>query len=185
MVINLKKVVMVVAIVLAVVMAGGLIMNLTGIGKKLNEENLLYDTYSDMKKTTDSNGMTVSQDNGVITIDGKTASDSGTLVKIASVELEAGTYTYTCFEKPSIDTYYSYIEYTEESVVNRVYADFDSVETTATGVTQHAKTFTLSAKTTVTVYIAVAQNYECKDVQAYPTLVSGSEAGEFYQELFK
>lgn len=136
MIINLKKVVMAVAIILVVVLAGGLVMNLTGIGKKLNEDNLLYDTYSDMKKTTDSYGMTLSQNNGVIKIDGKTASDKGTLITVAEVTLEAGTYTYTCFEKPSIDTYYSYIEYTEDSVVNRAFADFGSISTTTSGVEQ-------------------------------------------------
>lgn len=185
MTINFKKIVKVVAIVLVCVIACGVTSRLTNgfteFGKQINEENLLYDKYSNMKTTTDSNGMTVSQDKGVISIKGKTAADTGTRIKIATLELEPGTYTYTCFDKPTTDTYFSYIEYTDaDSVVNHVFADFDSIETTASGVTQHAKTFTLAEKTTVTVYIGIAQNYEC-DAKAYPVLVSGTEAGEFYK----
>ena len=180
MTINVKKLVTAVVIVLAVVLLGGVIVNLTNVGKKVNEDNLLYDTYSSMKETTDSNGMTVSQNNGVISIKGKTTKDASTLIKITDVALDAGTYTYTCFDKPTTDTYYSYIEYTDDNVLNRVFADFDTVQTSAAGTVQHAKTFTITERTTVTVYIVVAADTEC-NIKAYPTLVSGVKPGSFFE----
>lgn len=185
---NTKTILGIIGTVLLSVMACALVFTLTNgfTGKRaLNEDNLLYDTYSDMKKKTYANGLTLSQDNGVIDISGKTDEEAA-VIELCKVTLKAGTYTYTCFENAAFNGCYSFLEFTDSSVKTRVYGDFEDLgEMTVSGVTVNdSNTFTLSSETEVTVYIAVAADNDDVNAKAYPVLVSGKEAGDFYAPIF-
>ena len=153
--------------------------------KDLNTENLLYDTYDDMDKTLHSSGVSVEIDNGVIEFAGsikETEDAEDAEFVFATATLAAGTYTYTCFDHPSLTTYYSMIRYTDnEGVVHVVFGDFTNSKITIPDVTVDGyKTFTLTEDTEVEFVLVACVGADVNDVAARPVLVIGDIEGEFY-----
>lgn len=155
------------------------------ISRDLNEDNLLYGKYDDFDVISHPSGVTFENNRGVIEIDGKTSDkDGATDVEFvfATVELEAGEYSYTCFDKPTMSTYYSYVRYKDSTGVTHIaYSDFSStylVDENATidGYT----TFTLAENAECEFVIVVCPGTEMNSVKARPCIVSGDAAGSFY-----
>ena len=177
----------VVSVILLTVMACGAIASFTDndmkiFQKPLNEDNLLYDTYRALDEKKDSSGITYKNRDGVITINGEipdTESANDSVLVFATKTLKAGTYTYTCFDKANENKYFSYIKYG----TNVVFADFENTNATISGMTVAGnKTFTLTEDTEVEFVICVKKGTKCINVNAYPVLVAGETAGDFYDE---
>ena len=157
--------------------------------RDLNEENLLYKTYEEFELRDSVTGITFKESNGVIKIDGDFNKDdnhsSSLVVPFATVELEAGTYTFTCFDDPAFSKYYAYIEYTgSDNEKHIVYADFKNVNTSGrneSGIIDGSLTFNLTEDTTCSIKICVQSGNTFKNVKARPCLVLGDEKGEFYK----
>ena len=90
---------------------------------------------------------------------------------------------YTCFEDPSIDTYYSYATFTDPDGVKRtVVADFEEDDEDFEGAAvDFYSTFTLEETTTVDFYILVKADQSSLNVNAMPVLVEGDKPGDFYE----
>ncbi|MBR4032625.1 MAG: hypothetical protein IKJ07_07830 [Clostridia bacterium] len=180
--------VIVVCSLLVVVIFCGVLWNVSdslGFGKKLNEDNLLFGEYDDITTVDHSSGLTFTNKNGVIVIDGKiadspTASDA--VWTFAEITLDAGQYTYTCFEKPSVYKYYSFISWVDdEGNTYVVYGDVDNLNIVQQGVTVAGyETFTLDEKTEVKFNILVCPGVEMDGVKAMPCIVEGKSVGSFY-----
>lgn len=176
--------------VLAAVILCGVLWNVSdslGFGKKLNEDNLLFGEYDDVTTVDHSSGLTFTNKNGVIVIDGEipdnnTSSDA--VWTFAKLTLDEGQYTYTCFEKPSVYKYYSFISWVDdEGNTNIVYADMEDSNVVMQGVTVVGyETFTLDAETEVTFNILVCPGVEMDGVEAMPCIVKGKTAGSFYEK---
>ena len=189
---TIKTVVSVIGIVLVSVILAGVASRLTDnftdfTFRDLNEDNLLFAQYDDLETEDDDSGVTLENENGVIRIrrqkNNTEDKTSDYVYMFASVKLDAGEYTYTCFENPSIDTYYSYIKFTDANGVERtVVADFDQDdEDFEGGISDFYSTFTLEEETTVKCYILVKSDSSIKDIKAMPVLVEGDKAGDFYK----
>ena len=153
--------------------------------RDLNTENLLYETYDDMDNTLHPSGISVEIDNGVIEFAGsikETETAEDVEFVFATTTLEAGTYTYTCFDHPSLTTYYSMIRYTDhEGVVHVVFGDFTNSKITLPDVVVDGyKTFTLAENTEVEFVLVACVGADVTGVAARPVLVPGETAGEFY-----
>ena len=183
-----KSALTIVGIVLVSVIFAGVTARLTDnytdfSFRKLNEDNLLFGSYDYLAKIEDG-GLTFENVNSVIKINGELDDDADDyLFEFAHVELEAGEYTYTCFDNPSIDTYYSYVCYVDDSgKPHFIVADFDSDDEDFEGaVVDGYSTFTLEEKTTVKFIILVRPDQTIRNVKAMPVLVEGDDPGEFYQ----
>ncbi len=184
-------VIVLLAILITVLVCGAIVSftdnDLAFWEKPLNEKNLLFESYNDIGSVKDPNGITFSNRKGVITISGKIPNSSDaedSVYSLTKVTLKAGTYTYTCFDNATLNTYYSYLKYTSGGTTHAVYADFDNNSATMPGATvEKSNTFTISEATEVEVVIVVkaGTNFGV-GVKAYPTLVDGKVAGEFYAE---
>lgn len=155
--------------------------------RDLNEDNLLYGEYDDLDVINHPDGVTFENKKGVIELDGKTSDKDGTSdieYVFATVELDAGTYSYTCFDKPTLTTYYSYIRYEDSKGVTHIaYADFSNSNIVKENVTIDGyTTFTLSEKVDCEFVIVACADNEFKNVKAMPCLVSGEDEGNFYAE---
>ena len=158
--------------------------------RDLNEENILFEKYEDFEIRDSVTGVTFKEHNGVIKINGDFyPSDenraNSLVVPVASVDLEAGTYTFTCFDDPALSKYYAYIEYVgADNEKHIVYADFKNVNASAnveSGVIDGSLTFTLTEDATCDIKICVQSGNTFKNVKALPCLVLGDEKGEFYK----
>lgn len=154
-----------------------------------NEDNLLLGAYDEFDTKKLSSGIVVTNDNDILIFEGefaKSDSVSSEKIKYAELELEAGTYTYTCFneEKPTMNSYYSYISWKDSSNGEHiVFADFDETNVTISGATiEGCKTFTISEKTTVGFWIEICSGTDMDNIEALPCLVVGEDVGNFYAE---
>lgn len=182
-----QPLVAVVAIILVTVFACGAIASFTDndldfFSRPLNEDNLLFEQYKALDEEKDSSGITYKNRNGVITISGEIPDTEGaedSTLTFATMTLKAGTYTYTCFDKASVNKYFSYIKYG----TNIVYGDFANTSATMSGMTvAGSRTFTLTEDTEVEFIICVKAGTKCTNVKAYPVLVQGETAGDFYAD---
>ncbi len=188
---NFKTVISVIGIVLVSVILAGVTSRLTDgftdfSFRELNEDNLLLGAYDDLEEDSDGDDVTLKNNNGVIRIRRARQSEdpsSDYVYKFASLELDAGEYTYTCFEDPSIDTYYSYATFTDPDGVKRtVVGDFEEDDEDFEGaVVDFYSTFTLEETTTVDFYILVKADQSSLNVNAMPVLVEGDKPGDFYE----
>lgn len=150
-----------------------------------NEDNLLFEKYKSFDQCVDSNGVTFENKNDVIYIDGQisdkdTASDA--VLKLTSVELEPGVYTYTCFKNPTATTYYSYLIWeTGNGNKHVVFGDFKNTSLKIEGATtEGCKTFEITEKVNVDVMIVACKDTTFYNVKAMPCIVPGDDAGDFY-----
>jgi hypothetical protein len=153
--------------------------------KDINEDNLLYGQYKNYTGGNHPSGITATNDDGVIVFNGKipdTSTAANAELTFATMTLKAGTYTYSCFEDPSMSTYYSYISWADaEGGKHIVFADFSESNITVSGATVEGyKTFTLTEDTEVSFHITVCPGAEMKNVEALPCLVTGDVEGSFY-----
>ena len=177
----------VVASVLVTVLACGAIASFTDYDMKmfsrpLNENNLLFEVYDDLDSKVTDTGITYKNHDGVITInaglfDEKLKDDVS--ITFAQLTLEAGTYTYTCFDEADPDKYFSYIKYGNKAVIG----DLKNANITIDGLTVFGdRTFTLTENTTVEFVIVLKKNSKPLNLKAYPVLVEGTTPGYFYAE---
>lgn len=170
----------VIGIVVVSMLVLGFIGNITGgfqnfeaeyIREKLypvNKDNFYQDstiTNMQLQEGAFSNGLTVTKNaNGSITVEGKASSD--VKMPICTVSLaNGGYYTITALENFIPDTCYVSVEYGETSVN----ADFSDTRTiNLTGATDLKLYFNVDKGTTV-------------NVTLYPVIVSGNEAGSFFE----
>ena len=188
---RVKRVFSIIGIVLVSVILAGVTARLTDNFtdfsiRKLNEDNLLFESYEDFEDyESKDNDITIKNNNGVLRINGKIDDDASDIVlQYATLELEPGEYTYTCFDDPSIDTYYSYISYTDsDKVTHLVIGDIEADDKDAEEFASVSafSTFTLEEKTTVKFIILVKADQSLFNVKAMPVLVEGDDPGDFYE----
>lgn len=152
--------------------------------RDLNEDNLLHNSYENLESYSHPSGVSFKNKNGTIEMNGKIKEATGATdvqYVLTTVELQPGTYTYTCFEKPTMTSYYSFIRYDDETGADHiVFADFDNSNIVIDDVTVDGyKTFTLDKATEVEIVLVACVGADI-DVDAHPCLVSGTEAGEFF-----
>lgn len=153
--------------------------------RDLNEDNLLYGKYDDIDVINHPDGVTFKNDRGVIEIDGKTSDKEGATdveFVFATVELDAGTYSYTCFDKPTLSSYYSYVRYEDSKGVTHIaYSDFTNSNIVRDNVTIDGyTTFTIDEKVECEFVIVVCSDTEMNNVKALPCIVDGETEGSFY-----
>ena len=153
--------------------------------RDLNEENLLFNTYENFESYNHPSGINFKNKNGVIQMNGTIKEKDGAVDVeriLTKIELQPGTYTYTCFEKPTMTSYYSYIRYDDENGADHVvFADFSNSNIVMEDVTVDGyKTFTLDKVTEVEIVLVACVGADI-DVNAYPCLVSGTESGDFFK----
>lgn len=205
-----KNIISIVCIVLVTVLLCGVTMRLTDnftkfkpsevFAQKLNEDNLFVGQIKDVDSQLLSNGISYSIKNGVYSFSGKSTADDATksfvvcepLIELGTMKLKPGTYTFTCFDKPSTSggcyTYGTFkvgeadhvwfADYTGDGIVNA-----DKLKPTNNYV-QHTRTMTLTQEAEITFYIAITKNADMNNVKAMPMIVSGAETADFYAPFF-
>ena len=134
---------------------------------KVNEDNLFNVEHLLVKDMNTGYGVKfdVNEENGSIKLKG-TASDE-IEVDFAQINLNAGTYTISAIEDGTKSTYYV--------TANVGGEDFDADFTPG-------NTFeVLSDNTTVTLRLHIAKDVSVDNVVVYPVIVSGEEAGSFFE----
>ena len=186
------------AVIIAVLVAvplGGLVSvatdNWTNFDPvKVNQDNLFYDKIDDGEIYDNYQIDAVAKD-GIITLDGAIAAvDTSALtfsdpIEIVTLTLEPGTYTFSCFDTPSVKSYFAVGEYTIAGVKYSWLADYAKVPAIELG-GEFGKlverTITLEETVEVTFKIMIAEGTELHDVEAKPVIVQGEEEGSFYQK---
>ena len=131
----------------------------------VNEKNLYSSESCTLKSGNSGDGIVITvNDDGSIKVKGKNESKTDSLeYTIGSVELKAGTYTFTALEGASKNS---------ALVVaiggdTELYADFGD------------NTFTLEADTTLTIKLVIKPEIEI-NATVLPVIVAGKEAADFY-----
>ncbi len=191
----------IVAIVLAAVAVCGLTFKLTNgfetfnpsevFAAKPNTENLFYDKIEDREIYDNYQIDTVAKD-GVITLNGKIAAVDATgltfsdPIEVVTLTLKKGTYTFSCFENPTVKSYFAVGQYKVAGATHTWLADFEKVPGIDLGTdfgTVHERTLTLDADTEITFKIMIAEGAELDDVEAQFCIVEGEEEGKFYLDF--
>ena len=159
---------------------------------KLNEENYFYNRIEDGDLCVAAT-YSGKAENGIISFTGTindhdpNSVDIAKSVQIASIPLEAGTYTFTCFddEKPEWTTYIAVATYTVDGTKYTAYADYKTApNNVAKDPTKLGMTFTLEEATTVTFRIQLMEGANLKNVKAVPVLVDGDKPGSYSLSFF-
>ena len=168
-----KKYFKIVALVLVGAILGGAVVSLTNVAdnfkQERNEKNLIIVDESYVEDGTSDNGVNwkVSED-GTIKLYGEAG--KAETIKVQTVTLEAGTYTYSVGQKNvNKSKFYSYVSANGEQYI----AGTDSA------------TFELTEAATVEIYICWYNDVDFGDVFGTtfrPILVAGENAGEFYSK---
>ena len=142
---------------------------LSKITPQVNEENYYSENCVTLVDTNDGTGVKidVNEDNGVITLNGAAASDltGDNAYKVGKLTLEAGEYTFTSYDYASYGGVYLTAS-TGTSVINFDFTPGNTVE--------------LKSTTELTIYLNIAKDAEFKNVVIEPVIVSGTEAGNFW-----
>lgn len=185
------------AVIIAVLVAvplGGLVSvvtdNWTNFDPvKVNQDNLFYDEIDD-GEIYDNYQIDAVAEGGIITLNGSIAAVDNTSltfsdpIEIVTLTLEPGTYTFSCFDKAAVKSYFAVGQYTIAGQTFSWLADFGKVPAIELGdefgiVLEN--TITLEETVEVTFKIMIAEGTELDDVQAKPVIVEGEEEGSFYQ----
>lgn len=142
--------------------------------RDLNEDNLYKADLLTIGETYNpGNGITLkTKSDGVIILDGKLGGDTAVDIKVASIDLAAGTYTFTTDAKTGL--YSAYMYATADNGTTKLAFDF--------GGNNADGTFELAATSSYDIYIHVEPDVAFNDLDFCPTIVTGDEAGEFYAE---
>ena len=159
-------------------LVSGAFNGVAGIGTR-NENNYLTvgeeGNYTlTAKKSLLGNTLTVTpNDDGAIKIVGDTTDEETQTVQIASVELKAGTYTFTSGKngvRSSASEKGVWLTATIGANNGTVIADFGGDDADGT--------FTLESGSRLIIYVNIAPGEH--NVTVYPTIVKGKTAGAFY-----
>ncbi len=193
--------IVVVAVIVSVLLCGFLVRITDGFqvldpkevfAAKLNEENLFFEKVED-GEIFDNYQIDAVVKDGVITLNGKIAALDNTQltfsdsIEFVTMKLEKGTYTFTCFDDPTVKSYFAVGEYVSGGAVHTWLADFEKVPAIDFGTefgTVHERTLTLEEDTTITFKIMVAEGAELNKVKGMPVIVSGEDEGNFYLSFF-
>ena len=168
----------VLAVAFVVGLASGALNGVAGIGER-NENNYLTvgeeGNYTlKAKKSLLGNTLTVTpNDDGAIKIVGDTTDEETQTVQIASVELKAGTYTFTSGKngvRSSASEKGVWLTATIGVNNGTEIADFGGDDADGT--------FTLESDSRLIIYVNIAPGEH--NVTVYPTIVKGKTAGAFY-----
>lgn len=168
-----KKYFKIIALVLVGAVLGGALVSLTDVAdnfkQERNEKNLIVVDETYVEDGTSDNGVNwkVSED-GTIKLYGEAG--KAETIKVQTVSLDAGTYTYSVGQdKVNKSKFYSYVSANGEQYI----AGTDSA------------TFELAEEANVEIYICWYDDVEFGDVIGTtfrPVLVKGENAGEFYSK---
>ena len=159
---------------------------------KVNQDNLFYEQIED-GEIYDNYQIDAVAEGGIITLDGKIAAvDTSVLtfsdpIAFATLTLEPGTYTFSCFEDSSIKSYFAVGQYTLYGEDYTWLADFGKVPAIELGDefgTVLENTITLKETVEITFKVMIAEGTNLNDVEAKPGIVAGEEEGSFYQNSF-
>ena len=132
-----------------------------------NPNNLIKIDDSYIKTQDTNRGVEIKvADDGTIRLYGEASEDYA--VKVATVSLEAGTYTLSGMDDVDVTKFYMYLVANGETVIAG---------------TSDA-TFTLTGATTVDITLSWAKDYDFGTIfgtKVMPVLVKGETVGEFYQ----
>lgn len=141
--------------------------------KELNADNLYTaDALSIEKYNTGAGVVIDTEDDGVIVIDGKLGGTEALDIKVASVDLKAGTHTLTT--DANLGTYTAYMYATADNGTTKLAFDFGGTDTDGV--------FEIAADDTYDLYVHIEPDVEFNHVHLYPTIVPGDTAGEFYAD---
>ena len=166
-----KKFIKTVALVLVGAMIGGALIGFTDLGEKMmpqrNEDNLIEVNDSYIQEGTNNKGVSWKvADDGTVKLYG-TASEADSIV-IQSLELPAGTYTYSVGnDDVNVNKYYSYVSVNGVEYIAGTSED----------------TFELVEDSTVQVVICWLEETSFGEVLGTtfrPMIVEGENAGEFF-----
>ena len=169
-----KNYIKIIALVLVSVL--GICAVATGISvltRKPNEDNYIYKLYdSDASYVTeegkDGNGITWTiKDDGTIVADGEASEN--TYFEIGTINLKAGTYTFTANEDVDKNEFYVV------GIVNGAEVWYSDISNSTNGATH-----TFASDTSVTFRIVVLEDTELNNVKFLPCIVEGKTAGEYY-----
>lgn len=156
---------------------------------KVNQDNLFYDQIDD-GEIYDNYQIDAVAEGGIITLNGSIAAVDNTAltfsdpIEMVTLTLEPGTYTFSCFDKAAVKSYFAVGQYTIAGQTFSWLADFGKVPGIDLGAefgTVLENTITLEETVEVTFKIMIAEGTELDDVQAKPVIVEGEEEGSFYQ----
>ena len=141
--------------------------------KELNENNLYSAELLTIERYNAGTGIVVdTEKDGVITLDGKLGGTAAVDIKVATVDLKAGTYTMTT--NAPVGRYSAYMYATADNGTTKLAFDFGGTKTDGV--------FEIAASDTYDIYIHVEPDIEFDHVHYYPTIVNGDEAGEYYAD---
>ena len=171
-----KKILMIVCAFLAGLFVMGSVSALTA-EKILNPDNLLQYKNYDEKLMLDetAKGLKIKwNDDGTIVLSGEHSDDDMNdnaihTMDFVNVQLEPGQYTLSCGNKKASDDTFSLYAYVNGNYYH-TYGNDASV------------TFSVDETSTVIVGLAVKNNYRMFYTKLEPTLISGTEAIDFYLE---
>lgn len=156
----------------------------------LNEDNLFYEKIED-GEIYDNLEVEAIAKNGIITLNGElidtspSTIDQSTPIALATITLEAGEYTFTCFNDPSYKSYYAVGTYEIDGETYTWYADFNKAPNNSENdETLLGKTVELTEETEVTFEIRLIEGAELENVKAVPVLVEGDKDGSYYAPIF-
>ncbi len=196
---NSKKslAIVIAAVVVSVLLCGFLVRITDGFqvldpkevfAAKLNEENLFFEKVED-GEIFDNYQIDAVVKDGVITLNGKIVAEDNTRltfsdpIEFVTMKLEKGTYTFTCFDDPTVKSYFAVGEYIADGELHTWLADFEKVpgiDLSAELGNVHERTLTLEEDTTITFKIMIAEGAELEKIKGMPVIVSGDEVGDFY-----
>lgn len=173
-----KSTLRIIAIILGVVLLGGVIAFSTGLfavdedkqdeyfGRKVNEDNLYTVECLELYDTNDGDGISVDVDEkkGGIKLNGTANVDK--TYTVGTVTVPAGTYTLTACDGASRAG---------------VYVTASAGSTTYNFDFTPDNTVQISEEVTLTITIHVAEDAELNNVWILPVIVEGDEAADFYK----
>lgn len=141
--------------------------------KELNEDNLYSADLLTIERYNAGTGIVIdTEDDGVIVLDGKLGGTAPVDVRVATIDLKAGTYTFTT-DAP-VGQYSAYMYATADNGSTKLAFDFGGTKTDGV--------FEIAVADSYDIYIHVEADVEFDHVHYYPTIVNGDEAGEYYAD---
>lgn len=151
-----------------------------------NEDNLFFEQIED-GTIYDNKQIDCVVKNGEITLDGTIVnSNPGTItmsdsIAVATLNLEPGMYTLSCFKDPNIKSHYLVGTYVKGDYTYTWYADFEEApNNTDNSKLLQGQTIELTEETTVSFEIRLVEGAELDNVKARPVLVEGDKEGNFF-----
>ena len=171
---KVKKYIKLVAVLLVLALGvGAIVGGINVLTRTPNEDNLIYQLYDSDSSYVGKEGIDGSgiewkiKNDGTIVADGEASAN--TYFEIGTINLPAGTYTFTAND--DVDKNEFYVVGLVEGV-EKWYSDISNSE--------NGRTHSFTADTSVTFRIVVNEGAKLNNVKIRPCIVEGSVSAEYY-----